>query len=169
MRFDVTVPWTNETFLNCFLPHSYSMGTIGKGNKDALIKALEDNNKTEPYMFYQKLPPVVVLGESSIPATSSSMMRYFIGKYLQDNENNLIKIGKLMFGNDTLTELQKIIVIDTITDYYNVFNHSYPVDNDYETQYNSIIFSGGNRKTKKRRSHKKRRRSHKNKRRSHKM
>ena len=105
MRFDVNVPWTNDTFLKCFLPQSNPMVTIEKGDKDALITAIEANGK-EPYMFYQKLPHVVVLGESSIPETSSSMMRYFIGQYLQkvEEENNLIKkIGKLMFGNDTLT------------------------------------------------------------------
>ena len=178
MRFDVNVPWTNETFLNCFLPPSNQRVIIEKGDKDALINALEDNkalsdnDKTEPYMFYQKLPPVVVLAKSSIPATSSSMMRYFIGQYLQDNEeeNNLIKkIGKLMFGNDTLTGPQKEIVINTINNYNDVFNETYPGDKDYETQYNSITFPGGNRKTKKRRSHKKRRRSHKNKRRSRKI
>lgn len=179
MRFDVTVPWTNTTFLNCFLP-SGSTVTVGKGEKDNLIAALTpvNSDSKEPYMFYQKLPPVVVLTSEestsaaaatklSIPATSSSMMRYFIGQYLQGTEDNLIKIQKLMFGPGTLTEEQTAIVMDTINDYRdNVFKGTFPADDNYEAQYTSIEgFSGGNRKTKRRRTNKKRR-SQRKKRRS---
>ena len=182
MRFDVTVPWTNTTFLNCFLP-SGSTVTVGKGGKDNLIAALTPVNADgkEPYKFYQTLPPVFVLTseestsaaaatELSIPATSSSMMRYFIGQYLQGTEANLIKIQKLMFGPGTLTEEQTAIVMDTINDYRdNVFKGTFPEDDkvkSYNDQYTSIEgFSGGNRKTKRRRTNKKRR-SQRKKRRS---
>ena len=81
--------------------------------------------------------------ELSIPATSSSMMRYFIGQYLQGKEANLIKIQKLMFGPDVLTEEQKLIVMNTINDYRdNVFKGSYPPDDNYETQYESVFKEG---------------------------
>ena len=184
MRFDVTVPWENTTFLNCFLP-SGSRVTVGKGKKDNLIAALTPVNADggEPYKFFQMLPPVVVLTseesaasaaattELSIPATSSSMMRYFIGQYLQkiDTENNLIKIQKLMFGPGSLDEEQGKLVKETIVDYKdNVFKGTFPADDNYEAQYESIDgFSGGNRKIKRRRTNKKRR-SQRKKRRSQK-
>ena len=203
MRFDITVPWINTTFLKCFLPSS-STDTVGKGEKDKLIAALTSVNSDnkEPYMFYQTLPPVFVLtGEEpasaastpklSIPATSSSMMRYFIGQYLQniDIEANLEKIQKLMFGplieepptgsptggptGGPTVKDKTDIVMDTINDYRNVFNNNYPKDPNennsektYEKQYGNLNFSGGNRKTKRRRTNKKRR-SQRKKRRSH--
>ena len=178
MRFDVTVPWTNTTFLNCFLPSGHT-DTVGKGEKEKLISKLTsvNNDGEEPYKFYQTLPPVFVLTSEestaattklSIPATSSSMMRYFIGQYLQGTEANLIKIQKLMFGPDPLTEEQGKLVDETIVDYKdNVFNGTFPADDNYEAQYKSIEgFSGGNRKTKRRRTNKKRR-SQRKKRRSH--
>lgn len=183
MRFDVMVPWKNDTFLNCFLPsgHTDTKDTVNTDNLISKLTLVNDKGK-EPYMFHQKLPPVVVLTSEesasaastpklSIPATSSSMMRYFIGQYSQeiDTEINLTKIQKLMFGPGTLTEEQKAIVMDTINDYKNnVFNGKYPADDKiaYETQYTSIEgFSGGNRKTKRRRTNKKRR-SQRKKRRS---
>ena len=208
MRFDITVPWINTTFLKCFLPSS-STDTVGKGEKDKLIAALTPVNadNKEPYKFYQTLPPVVELtGEEStsasasaastpilsIPATSSSMMRYFIGQYIQEKniEANLEKIQKLMFGPGVLIEPtsggpsgsptggptvsdKTNIVMETINDYRNVFNNNYPKDPNennsektYEKQYGNLNFSGGNRKTKRRRTNKKRR-SQRKKRRSH--
>ena len=203
MRFDVMVPWLNDTFLKCFIenkdrikieydnsvpPKVKSCSVDGQIilTKTLFLKltSVNSDNK-EPYKFYQTLPPVFVLTSEestsasaasilSIPATSSSMMRYFIGQYLQDKdkEANLEKIQKLMFGPGVLTEEQKTIVMDTIVmdtinDYKdNVFNDKYPADDNYEAQYTSIKgFSGGNRKTKRRRTNKKRR-SQKKKRRS---
>ncbi len=181
MRFDVTVPWKNDTFLNCFLP-SGSTDTKDTVNKDNLISKLTsvNNDGKEPYKFFQDLPPVVELTSEnstsaaattklSIPATSSSMMRYFIGQYLQgiDTEINLTKIQKLMFGPVSLNPDQEELVKNTIDDYKdNVFKGTFPADDNYETQYTSIEgFSGGNRKTKRRRTNKKRR-SQRKKRRS---
>ena len=217
MRFDITVPWKNDTFLNCFLPPGSTVKDpknkdvlipVTKNNvtKDILIEALNSVNGKEPYEFKQTLPPVVELtGEEttstsaatilSIPATSSSMMRYFIGQYIQEKniEANLEKIQKLMFGPGVLIEPtsdgpsgsptggptvsdKTNIVMETINDYKdNVFNNVFPVDanikepkeESYEEQYRSIKgFSGGNRKTKRRRTNKKRR-SQRKKRRSH--
>jgi nicotinic acid mononucleotide adenylyltransferase len=201
MRFDITVPWKNDTFLNCFLPPGSAV-TKDTVNKDVLIAALNsvNNDGKEPYKFYQTLPPVVVLTNEettsaaaatklSIPATSSSMMRYFIGQYLQDIDKNinLEKIQKLMFGPGVLIENptggptggptvkdKTDIVMDTINDYRKVFNGKFPdnanvkepKEKTYEDQYTSIEgFSGGNRKTKRRRTNKKRR-SQRKKRRS---
>jgi nicotinic acid mononucleotide adenylyltransferase len=195
MQFDVTVPsWTKETFLKCFFPSDH-IETKGSVTKENLISKLTSDNNYggEPYKFFQKLPPVVELTSEesaasasaastpklSIPATSSSMMRYFIGQYLQeiDTENNLIKIQKLMFGPDPLTEEQRKLVDETIVDYKDndVFKGTFPADADvkdknekkYNDQYESIGFSGGNRKTKRRRTNKKRR-SQRKKRRSQK-
>ena len=120
-------------------------------------------------------------------------MRYFIGQYLQniekeaEKEANLEKIQKLMFGPRGLIEEtptgsptggptvseKKDIVMDTIVDYRDhVFNKNnvfiFPEDdnvNSYNKQYGKIKFSGGNRKTKRRRTNKKRR-SQRKKRRS---
>ncbi len=195
MQFDITVPWKNDTFLNCFLPSGHTETKDGV-NKDNLISKLTSVNTEggEPYRFFQDLPPVVELTSKepatstsaasasalSIPATSSSMMRYFIGQYLQgfDRENNLTKIQKLMFGPGILIEdptggptvdEKKNIVMETITGYTTVFNRTYPEDdkvNSYNEQYGKIEgFSGGNRKTKRRRTNKKRR-SQRKKRRS---
>jgi nicotinic acid mononucleotide adenylyltransferase len=172
MRFDVTVPWTNGTFLKCFLPGDSTV-TVGKGEKDNLIGALTSVNddKKEPFLFYQELPPVKILEATSIPATSSSMMRYFIGQIIQNINipENTIKVEKLMFG-PTITEEQKPMVEATIVDYRNnVFKSAFPPDDpkiNYNTQYASISeIAGGNRKTKRRRGNKKRR-SQKKKRRS---
>lgn len=212
MRFDVTVPWKNDTFLKCFLPPGSTFKdpvnkdvlipvTRENVTKDVLIEALNSVNDKEPYEFKQTLPPVVELtGEEtstvfafasasaastpklSIPATSSSMMRYFIGQYIQEQniEANLEKIQKLMFGPGVLNEENPTgsptggptvsdktnIVMDTINDYRDVFKGKYPADDNYEDQYKIIGFSGGNRKTKRRRTNKKRR-SQRKKRRSH--
>lgn len=194
MRFDITVPWKNDTFLNCFLPPGSAV-TRENVTKDVLIEALNSVNDKEPYEFKQTLPPVVELTSEesatvfasaastpklSIPATSSSMMRYFIGQYIQEKniEANLEKIQKLMFGPRVLIEEtptggptvddKKSIVMNTINDYRdNVFKGTFPADDNYESQYTSIEgFSGGNRKTKRRRTNKKRR-SQRKKRRSH--
>lgn len=216
MRFDITVPWKNDTFLKCFLPPGSTFKdpvnkdvlipvTRENVTKDVLIEALNSVNDKEPYEFKQTLPPVVELtGEEtstvfafasasaastpklSIPATSSSMMRYFIGQYIQEQniEANLEKIQKLMFGPGVFIEEnptgsptggptiddKKSIVMETIDKYRDVyrdvFNGKYPADENYEAQYTSIEFSGGNRKTKRRRTNKKRR-SQRKKRRSH--
>jgi hypothetical protein len=178
MRFDITVPWTNGTFLKCFLRPDSTV-TVGKGEKENLIAALTSVNSdgNEPYVFYQSLPPVEVLTAQasasasalSIPATSSSMMRYFIGQFLQDidAQSNRIKVEKLMFG-PTITEEQKQIVEDTINDYRdNVFKGVFPLDDSYNSQYAAILeFAGGNRKTRRRQSQRKKRRSQRKKRRS---
>ena len=213
MRFDITVPWKNDTFLNCFLPPDSSVKDPNNKNvlipvtrdsvtKDVLIEALNSvNDDKEPYKFRLTLPPVVELKNEettsaaaatilSIPATSSSMMRYFIGQYIQDidKEANLEKIQKLMFGPRVLIEENPTgsptgghtvsdktnIVIDTINDYRdNVFDNNFPKDPNennsektYEKQYVNLNFFGGNRKTKRRRTNKKRR-SQRKKRRSH--
>jgi nicotinic acid mononucleotide adenylyltransferase len=161
LRFDVTVPWTNSTFLKCFLPSGSNI-TVKKGEKENLIAGLKsvNNDSNEPFIFYQQLPPVVVLEDTSIPATSSSMMRYFIGQYVKniDKEANLMKIRKLMFG-PAITEPQKVGVDTTITDYEtNVFK--IPKDNNYDAEYQKISeFVGGNRKTQRRRRGNKKRRS----------
>jgi len=170
MRFDVTIPWTNLTYSKCFLPPSDTTTTFVKNDKDGLIGALTSVNedRNEPYMFYQPLPPVVVIENTSIPATSSSMMRYFIGQYIQDidKEANLIKVQKLMFG-PAITEEQKEHVLTTITDYENnVFNGTFPTDvpnpdnlpeiKNYNDEYVALGFAGGNRKTRRRRQNKKR-------------
>lgn len=130
-----------------------------------------NNDAKEPFLFYQELPPVKILEATSIPATSSSMMRYFIGQIIQNINvpENTIKVEKVMFG-PTITEEQKTLVQSTIVDYRdNVFKSGFPPDDpkiSYNTQYESISgFAGGNRKTKRRRGNKKRR-SQKKKRRS---
>lgn len=169
MRFDVTVPWTNGTFLKCFLPPDSTV-TIGKGEKAKLIENLTSvtNDGNEPYVFYQELPQVKVLTGTSIPATSSSMMRYFIGQYLQEvnKEENLLKVQKLMFG-PTITEEQKTLVQTTIDDYSNnVFNTVFPENKGFDDEYAAVTFSGGNRKTRRRQSQIKKRRSQRKKRRS---
>ena len=205
MRFDITVPWKNDTFLNCFLPPDSSVKDPNNKNvlipvtrdsvtKDVLIEALNSvNDDKEPYKFRLTLPPVVELKNEEttstsaastpnlIPATSSSMMRYFIGQYIQNNKH-LEKIQKLMFGPDVLIENptggptvsdKTNIVMDTINDYRdNVFDNNFPKDPNennsektYEKQYGNLKFSGGNRKTKRRRTNKKRR-SQRKKRRS---
>jgi nicotinic acid mononucleotide adenylyltransferase len=220
MRFDVTVPWLNATFLKCFIEDSERFVYIeteeedltkpgetkktksctldgqqiivnGKPNKLVLdnLTSVKNDGK-EPYVFYQKLPPVQVLTGTpapesasssapksvlSIPATSSSMMRYFIGQYLNEKnkeetkEVNLSKVQKLMFG-PTITEEQKLLVQDTITDYRdNVFINgvSFPENKDYDKEYAAIVgFAGGNRKSRRQQSQRKKRRSQRKKRRS---
>jgi len=170
MRFDVTVPWLNATFLKCFLPADSTV-TIGKGEKAKLIENLTsvNNDGKEPYVFYQNLPPVKVLTGTSIPATSSSMMRYFIGQYLQDinKEENLSKVQKLMFGPTTITPDQEPFVKATINDYRdNVFKSVFPENKGFDGEYAAVTFSGGNRKTRRRQSQRKKRRSQRKKRRS---
>jgi nicotinic acid mononucleotide adenylyltransferase len=181
MRFDITVPWTNNTFLKCFLPADSSV-TVGKSEKENLIAALTSVNSdgSEPYVFYQSLPQVEVLTAQasasasalSIPATSSSMMRYFIGQFIQsiNEESNRNKVQKLMFG-PTITEEQNPLVETTIDDYRNnVFKGVFPPDDTnerYDIQYSNITeIAGGNRKTRRRRSQRKKRRSQRKKRRS---
>jgi nicotinic acid mononucleotide adenylyltransferase len=160
MRFDVTVPWTNTTFLKCFLPDNNNNITLQKGEKDILIKKLisVNNNGEEPYKFYQSLPQVVVI-DKKIPATSSSMLRYFIYNYLSEENTNfkgeyLEKIKNIMFGPTSQDQEQLKLVMYTIKDYKTkeIFDDNIPIDKNYETEYNNIKFQGGNNKTKSRRA-----------------
>ena len=170
MRFDVTVPWKNDTFLKCFLSEHFlseyekNKIDIKEVNKEMLIDSLTAvNNEKNLFEFYQALPPVVVINNSQIPPTSSSMMRYFIYIYLSPDKNEqkktdiLEKIQKLMFGPN-ITEDQKGLVENTIKNYETkeIFdNNNNPENKNYETEYSSIEFQGGNNKTKRRRTNKK--------------
>ena len=184
MRFDVTVPWTNTTFLKCFLPDNNNNITLNKGEKDKLIKKLisVNNNGKEPYKFFQSLPRIVVI-DKKIPATSSSMMRYFIYKYLSvTNENNIekenyLKIKTIMFGNKNIEIIENIdeILKHTIDNYEElknryennnendkiekIFNPEKKYDEEYRSYESSIDKepSHGGRKPPKKRSYKKKR------------
>ena len=173
LRFDITVPWKNDTFLKGFFGKD-TTETKDTISKDTLLNKLieankvneaNEDNKDKPFTFHLTLPSIVIL-DTSIPATSSSMMRYFIGQYISTNEDlNKEKVEKIMFSSDkTHTKL----VENTITNYRDVFKGVFPVNNDYDTEYENFNKSvGGNRKTKRRKSIKKQK-SQKKKRRSRK-
>jgi nicotinic acid mononucleotide adenylyltransferase len=126
----------------------------------------------EPLTYSAKLPDIVIVGEnndkSEIPPTSSSMMRHFIYKYINnenDKESSMNKIKKIMFGNKNIENIDEIF--NNMLEYYKKLHNDYikifnPKKN-YETEFESYESSigkepsHGGRKPPKKRSYKKKR------------
>jgi nicotinic acid mononucleotide adenylyltransferase len=118
---------------------------------DALKEAAPENGG--PYPYYIPLPEIVMVGEGGeIPATSSSMMRYFIYKYLEEpNEEIKEKIRNLMWGKKRTSETEELLqkTINVYQNYFTNNNISYPTNNELESDYDEIIFTGGKKMRKK--------------------
>lgn len=113
------------------------------------------------------LPKIVVLTESP-PATSSSMLRYYIHKYInEENDKNGIKeqIKNIMFGEyrhdiDDLFGL----TINGYTDKNNTYKFTEPAYDDYDNKYNEIFNNKGGKRcnNNRKKSNKRNKRTRKN-------
>jgi nicotinic acid mononucleotide adenylyltransferase len=156
LRFEKIKPWGNDTEIQ------------------TKIKEKEKKGTNEQLTYSIELPDIVIVGEnndkSEIPPTSSSMMRHFIYKYINeiDKESSMNKIKTIMFGNKNIENIDKILE-NTINDYKvlnndkakieKIFNPEKNYDKEYRSYENSINkeHSHGGRKPPKKRSYKKKR------------
>lgn len=150
MYFDVTIPsWTKAPFAQFFIdPTNRPTISASDPNRQAvLLENLTPSGK-DMYKFYGTLPAIVEVKCKSIPPTSSSMMRYFIGQVLKnelanasaEDTVNREKVKNIMFGRDIHN--QEDAVDETIASYMGS-NHPIPQNDDplsknelsYEDQY----------------------------------
>lgn len=150
MYFDVTIPsWTKAPFTQFFIdPTNRPTISASDPNRQAvLLENLTPSGK-DMYKFYGTLPAIVEVKCKSIPPTSSSMMRYFIGQVLKnelanasaEDTVNREKVKNIMFGRDIHN--QEDAVDETIASYMGS-NHPIPQNDDplsknelsYEDQY----------------------------------
>jgi nicotinic acid mononucleotide adenylyltransferase len=150
MYFDITVPsWTKAPFTKFFIdPMNRPTISASDPNRQAvLLENLTPTGK-DMYKFYGTLPAIVEVKCKSIPPTSSSMLRYFIGQVLKNelasssvvDNLNREKVKNIMFGRDIHD--QDAAVDETIASYVGT-NHPIPQNDDplsknepsYEDQY----------------------------------
>ena len=153
LRFEKIKPWGNDTEIQ------------------TKIEEKKKNGTNEQLTYSIKLPDIVIVGEnndkSEIPPTSSSMMRHFIYKYINENdkESSMNKIKKIMFGNKNIENID--VIFNNMLEYYKKLHNDYikifnPKKN-YETEFESYKSSidkepsYGGRKPPKKRSYKKKR------------
>ena len=154
MYFDVTIPsWTKAPFTKFFIDPANrpTINAFDPNRQSVLLENLTPSGN-DMYKFYGTLPAIVEVKCKSIPPTSSSMMRYFIGQVLKnelanasaEDTVNREKVKNIMFGRDIHN--QEDAVDETIASYKPVFlgsNHPIPQNDDplsknelsYEDQY----------------------------------
>ena len=154
MYFDITVPsWTKAPFTKFFIDpmNRPTISASDPNRQSVLLENLTPSGK-DMYNFYGTLPLIVEVKCKSIPPTSSSMLRYFIGQVLKNEKVNSSvvdhlnreKVKNIMFGRDIHN--QDAAVNETIASYKSVFmesNHPIPQNDDplsknelsYEDQY----------------------------------
>ena len=189
VRFDLTVPaWGPQTILQtvrafeCEERSEYNVLREYVSNNETLPKDLinelvaefsvvltqELHNKMskqdEVYKYFLDLPEFVMVGDGNekIPGTSSSMMRYYICKYIKEPDDSVRekireKIRKLIWGNKKIDTF----VYETIEDYRNSekFGTIYPrgecpqdpINKPYDESYEEIFRLLGGKKTYKKR------------------
>jgi len=164
LNFDINIPkWAtinivNKGFFNLDAIVDYA---ILQSNLNALTL-----NKKEVYEYFLPLPEIKIIGKiedatsdtdiSIIPATSSSMLRYYICKYIKLKEsstdkklidNAYLKLNNLMFGSNLSIEDKDITqsIDKTISDYQIYFANQdnrkiCDDDNDkYKANYEAIF------------------------------
>ena len=125
-------------------------GITDEGNYDKGVDVTTLQQDYDPSIAIA-LPKIVVLSVSS-PATSSSMLRYYIHKYIninEENDKNEIKeqIKNIMFG-EYRHDIDDLIDL-TINGYKNTndtYKFTEPVDDDYENKYSKIFNNKNNNK-----------------------
>jgi len=139
LPFQKILPWQKpKEEINSILGIT---GLDTKGNYKKGIDVTKIIEGYEPHININ-LPNILVL-PGSPPATSSSMLRYYIHRYIMENtekEKNIIndKITKIMFG--TMYGYKKFVV-QTINGYKNKTNEykfSVPIDDGYDEKYSKI-------------------------------
>jgi len=167
LNFDITIPRWGET---TYQQAREGFGIEGDSSEEltqALQAKLGDNmEEIHELTFASSLPEIVIVGgpeEEQIPATSSSMMRYYICNFIKDrNPEYREKVRMLMWGTNPIEEG----VDATIEDYRTIYSEGSdcPSDDDYNKKYHDIFSakaSGGRKKTYKKRKYYKKNRTHK--------
>ena len=165
LNFDITVPtWANvQQAKKAFGVMGNNAGELS----DALLAQMPDTDtdRDQIYTYNLELPELVIVGDKGekIPGTSSSMIRYYICKYIKAADAyTKEKIRRLIWGDKT-TDAG---VEETITDYNKLFNtdSACPPDNNYDNSFLEIFSAeataGGKRKSRRNRKSKKSRKNH---------
>jgi len=191
LRFETNIPSWNETqminavngnfYIDAEFLSDVSSLEDAQEKMNILVKQQtsgQDKIRPRPITYNVELPTIIIVGQfdediengpSKIPPTSSSMMRYYIWKYITEGETseNKEKILNIMFSNTPRTEKEEEAFLTTIENYKLGMStwFSQPVDDDYDNKYNVLLRSfgssiddtlNGGRKTHKKRSNKKR-------------
>jgi nicotinic acid mononucleotide adenylyltransferase len=169
--FQKTLPWSKprKDIHNIFgIRDNYEKGT-GNYEKGTDVTNIQENYVNQIVI---ELPEIVVL-PGLPPATSSSMLRYYIYRYIMENtekEKIIIKdkITKIMFGKIYGYDE---FVVQTINGYKNEKNEykfSVPIDDGYDAKYteifnkNGFTFGGKSSKNNRKKSNKRNNRTRKN-------
>ena len=159
LRFETAIPGFFNVVNLPIVIHGFGLPEEPAPSRDTTQKAIDSKSDDE---FKLLLPGIKIVGKtgddtSQIPATSSSMMRYFIKKIIRekrDNKNAEIldqildqykqKIKNTMFGPTLVPENWEQLFLNTIADYENPKNYEkiFPEeakDIEYEKQYNAIF------------------------------
>jgi nicotinic acid mononucleotide adenylyltransferase len=143
-EFEKILPWSIDAFIINERFNIKDGLKEGKYEKGTDVTQIEIDYKNQLNI---ELPNIFTLNKK-IPATSSSMLRYFIGQYLENNNNeNLVRIKNLIFGTKEITLEEENVVKNTIELYKKIFNGNYPVDKNYLSVYNSLVFQKGGKRT----------------------
>jgi nicotinic acid mononucleotide adenylyltransferase len=134
LRFDTTIPGFFKVENLPIVIQGFDLPDESAPSIDTTQKAIDSKSDHE---FHLQLPSIKVVGKtdddtSQIPATSSSMMRYFINNYIQASRNKDVatmdqykqKIKNVMFGSLDVSEIWEKLFSDTIQ-YYDELDKNY--------------------------------------------
>jgi nicotinic acid mononucleotide adenylyltransferase len=155
LRFETTIPGFFKVDNLPIVISGFGLPEEPTPTKETVQAAI--NSKSDDG-FNLPLPSIKIVGEtgdtSEIPATSSSMMRYFIKKIIREtrgsNTPEIVdqykqKIKRTMFGNLDVSKNWEQLYSITFADYAKPGNYEkiFPEeakDMKYEEEYNAIIF-----------------------------
>jgi hypothetical protein len=147
VNFDINVPnWGPITLDQA----RRAFDIEGSTAKDLTIALGEKTSDTEDvYDCYLSLPEFVMVGEGGeIPGTSSSMMRYYICKYITEkNEEDREKVRKLIWGDKSTDEGVDYTIADYDENSAIIFKEGCPKDNEYDAIFENISHFLGGKKT----------------------
>lgn len=184
LRFETTIP-------GFFKPESLQtvIEEFGLQVQQSLSKYKESVqlalNEKKDDSFYLKLPSIKIVGKhddtSEIPGTSSSMMRYFIKKYINAETAELKEqykqnIKKIIFGDRAVDDDWDVLFNNTVSDYEINKQTLFPLkegqalqaeqakDAEYERQYSELFQNkDGGARSKKTKRYKRGRKNSRNK------
>jgi nicotinic acid mononucleotide adenylyltransferase len=156
-RFEDNIPSWYKPEINVNNLNFYKKIEKDKNGNDIETDKLLNINRVD-------LPEIKMI-HVNIPATSSSMMRYYICLYIKDsNPEHFNKIKSLMFG-PYASQNDDQLILDCINKLREMYNPDTPCKDDkYDEKYSELTLVGGRRRKSKRGRRSKQRRSKKSKR-----
>jgi len=155
VNFDINVPkWGPIT-----LDQAKQAFQIEGSTAEDLTNALREKTINPDVVYHCNLilPEFVMVGEGGeIPGTSSSMMRYYICKYITENneeykEEYKEKVRKLIWGDNPTDEGVRYTIDDYKDNYAEIFKEGCPENKEYDAIFEEIFpqFLGGKKTYKK--------------------